>query len=183
MAQNKWILDKAHSSVEFGVRHMMITTVRGKFKEFDAQINGNPDDFNSVSAEFTINVGSIDTGEPDRDKHLRSDEILAMRTNPSIIFNTRSVKGSGEDVDIVGDLTIRGITKEVTFKGEYGGRVKDPYGNDRFGLSASSTIMRSDFGVKWNMLLEGGGVMLGEKVTLYLQLEAYRTPEPAKPVS
>lgn len=173
MDQKKWILDTAHSSIEFGIKHMMISTVRGKFGNFRAEITGDPDDFNSVRAEFTIDVASIDTGNPDRDNDLRSDKIMAMKEYPQITFKTKRIRGNKENVEITGDLTIRGVTREVSFTGEYSGKIKDPYGNTRFGLSASATIQRSEFGVKWNMILEGGGMMLGEKVNLYLQLEAY----------
>lgn len=173
MEEKKWNVDKMHSSVEFSIRHMMISTVRGKFKDFDAEISGNPDDFSSLKAHFTIKVASIDTGTPDRDNHLRSDEILAMGKYPAVEFTVRKVSGSQDEVKIAGDLRIKSITKEVVFKGEYGGKIRDPYGNDRFGLTASTTINRSDFDVKWNMALEGGGLMLGDKVNLYLQLEAY----------
>jgi polyisoprenoid-binding protein YceI len=173
MEDKTWLVDKVHSSVEFSIRHMMISTVRGKFKEFDAEISGNPDDFSSLKAHFIIKVASIDTGTPDRDNHLRSDEILAMGKYPTVEYTLKKVNGSADDLRITGDLRIKGITKEVVFKGEYGGKIKDPYGNDRFGLTASATINRTDFGVKWNMVLEGGGVMLGDKVNLYLQLEAY----------
>ncbi len=173
MEQKKWTLDIAHSSVEFGIKHMMISTVRGRFGNFRGEITGDPDDFNNIRAEFTIDVASIDTGNPDRDNDLRSDKIMAMKEYPQITFRTKKISGSKEDVEITGDLTIRGVTREVSFRGEYSGKIKDPYGNTRFGLSASATIQRSEFGVKWNMILEGGGMMLGEKVNLYLQIEAY----------
>jgi polyisoprenoid-binding protein YceI len=173
MEEKIWLVDKVHSSIEFSIRHMMISTVRGKFKEFDGEIWGNPDDFSSLKAHFTIKVASIDTGTADRDNHLRSDEILAMDKYPTVEYTVKKVTGSADEVKITGDLRIKGITKEVVFKGEYGGKIKDPYGNDRFGLTASATINRADFDVKWNMVLEGGGLMLGDKVNLYLQLEAY----------
>ncbi len=173
MEEQKWTVDKVHSSIEFSIRHMMISTVRGKFTDYDAEITGNPDDLKSMKAKFVIKVTSINTGEPDRDNHLRSDDIMAMSKYPTITFVTKKISGTPDDLTITGDLTIKGITKEVTFKGEYGGKLKDPYGNQRFGLTASAAINRSDFNVKWNMVLEGGGVMLGEKVNLFLQLEAF----------
>lgn len=175
-----WIIDKVHSSVEFSIRHMMISTVRGRFTDYDAEITGNPDDLKTMKARFVIKVASIDTGEPDRDKHLRSDEILAMTKFPTITFVTRNISGNQDDLNISGDLTIKGITKQVTFKGEYGGKLKDPYGNIRFGLTASASINRSDFEVKWNMVLEGGGLMLGDKVNLHLQLEAFAPAQKIK---
>lgn len=172
--ESKWILDKAHSSIEFSIRHMMISNVRGRFTDFDADISGDPEDFNSMNARFVIRVNSIDTGNMDRDNDLRSDKIMAMKEYPEMIFVVRKIHGDRENPKIAGDLTIHGTTKEVTFDGEYSGIIRDPYGNDRFGLTAKATINRSEFGVKWNVVLEGGGVMLGERVNLQLQMEAYR---------
>lgn len=173
MAVKNWTLDKAHSAMEFSVRHMMISTVKGHFEEFDGQITGDADDFSTMAGEFTLVSKSINTANEDRDKHLRSDDLFASEAHPNIVFKTKKVSLNGEDLEIVGDLTIRDVTKEVTFKGEFGGKLRDPYGNDRFGLTASATINRQDFGVKWNMVLEGGGLMVGDKVNLSISIEAF----------
>lgn len=173
MEETKWIVDKAHSGIEFSIRHMMISTVRGKFKDFDTEITGNPDDFDTVKGRFRISVASIDTGNPDRDNHLRSDDLFASEKFQDITFVSRKVNSNGGDLEVVGDLTIRGITKEVTLKGENSGVITDPFGNLRFGLTASAAINRQDFGVKWNMVLEGGGLMVGDKVNLSISIEAF----------
>lgn len=173
MTIKNWTLDKAHSAMEFSVRHMMISTVKGHFEDFDASITGDADDFSTMAAELKINAGSITTGNADRDKHLRSDDLFSSEKHPAIVFKTKSVKLNGEDLEITGDLTIRDVTKEVTLNGEFGGQLRDPYGNNRFGLTATTSINRQDFGVKWNMVLEGGGLMVGDKVNLQVSLEAF----------
>ena len=173
MAVKNWTIDKAHSAMEFSVKHMMISTVRGKFEDFDGEITGDPENFNSMSAKINLKAKSIATGNEDRDNHLRSDDLFASTAHPEITFVSRKVNANGEDLEVVGDLTIRGTTKEVTLKGEYSGMVNDPWGNQRFGLTASTSINRQDYGVKWNMVLEGGGLMVGDKVNLSISLEAF----------
>lgn len=159
--------------MEFSVKHMMISTVRGHFEDFDAEIKGDIDDISTMGAKVTIDASSINTANEDRDKHLRSDDLFSSEKHPHIVFQSKKASLNGDDVEILGDLTIRDVTKEVLLKGEYGGKIKDPYGNERFGLTASTTINRQDFGVKWNMILEGGGLMVGDKVTLNVALEAF----------
>ncbi len=177
MTEKTWVLDKAHSAMEFSVKHMMISTVRGHFEDFDGEINGDLDNFSSMNAKISINASSINTANADRDKHLRSDDLFSSEKHPKIVFQSKKVSLNGEDVEIVGDLTIRDITKEVVLKGEFGGKLIDPYGNQRFGLTAATSINRQDFGVKWNMVLEGGGLMVGDKVNLNIALEAYAPAE------
>ncbi len=173
MAVKNWTIDKAHSAMEFSVKHMMISTVRGKFEDFDGEISGDADNFNTMKAKLTIKAKSIATGNPDRDNHLRSDDLFASEKFQDITFVSKKVNSNGGDLEVVGDLTIRGITKEVTLKGENSGVITDPYGNLRFGLTASAAINRQDFGVKWNMVLEGGGLMVGDKVNLSISVEAF----------
>lgn len=173
MVSRNWTLDKAHSAMEFSARHMMISTVKGNFSEFDGEITGDVDDFSTMNASISIDVKSINTGNTDRDNHLRSDDLFGSDEHPKITFKSKKVTLDGEDAEIVGDLTIRGITKEVTLKGDYGGTLKDPYGNLRFGLTATTSINRQDYGVKWNMVLEGGGLMVGDKVNLSISIEAF----------
>lgn len=173
MTTKDWTLDKAHSTMEFSARHMMISTVKGHFREFDGKITGDADDFSTMSATIDIVSNSIDTANEDRDKHLRSDDLFASQEHPNISFKSRSVALNGEDLVVVGDLTIRGITKEVTLKGEFGGKLRDPYGNDRLGFTLNGSINRQDFGVKWNMVLEGGGLMVGDRINLNISVEAF----------
>ncbi len=159
--------------MEFSVKHMMISTVRGHFGDFDAEIKGDIDNISSMQAKVTIDASSIDTSNQDRDKHLRSDDLFSSEKHPNIVFQSKKVSVNGEDLEITGDLTIRDVTKEVVLKGDFGGKIVDPYGNERFGLTASTTVNRQDFGVKWNMILEGGGLMIGDKVTLNIAIEAF----------
>ncbi len=173
MSEKTWTLDKAHSAMEFSVKHMMISTVRGHFEDFDGEIHGDVDNFPSMSAKISINASSINTANADRDKHLRSDDLFSSEKHPMMVFQSKKVAQNGEELEITGDLTIRDVTKEVVLKGEFGGKLIDPYGNERFGLTAATSINRQDFGVKWNMVLEGGGLMVGDKVTLNIALEAY----------
>lgn len=176
MAVKNWTIDTAHSAMEFSARHMMISTVRGKFEEFNGEITGDPDDFNSMKAKIVIKAKSIATGNQDRDTHLKSDDLFASEKFQDITFVSKKVEVNGEDLEVTGDLSIRGTTREVTLKGEYNGMVNDPWGNQRFGLTAATTINRQDFGVKWNMVLEGGGLMVGDKINLAISLEAF-TPK------
>ena len=177
MAVKNWTIDTAHSAMEFSVKHMMISTVRGKFEEFGGEITGDADDLSTMQAKIAIKAKSIATGNQDRDNHLRSDDLFASEKFQDITFVSKKVNVKGEDLEVAGDLTIRGITKEVTLKGEYSGKVNDPWGNERFGLTATTSINRQDFGVKWNMVLEGGGLMVGDKVNLSISLEAFAPKE------
>lgn len=173
MTVKNWQLDKAHSALEFSVKHMMISTVKGHFQDFDADIKGDLEDLSTMSAKVHIDAASINTANEDRDKHLKSDDLFSSDKHPSITFQSRKTTINGEELEIVGDLTIRDVTKEVSFKGEFGGKLIDPYGNERFGLTAATVINRQDFGIKWNMILEGGGLMVGDRVTLNVALEAF----------
>ncbi len=177
MAVKNWTIDTAHSAMEFSVKHMMISTVKGKFEEFGGEITGDADDLSTMNAKIAIKANSITTGNQDRDNHLKSDDLFASEEYQDITFVSKKVNVDGEDLDVVGDLTIRGTTKEVALKGEYSGPVNDPWGNQRFGLTASTSINRQDYGVKWNMVLEGGGLMVGDKVNLSINLEAFAPKE------
>ena len=172
-----WSIDPAHSLVEFGVKHMMFTTVKGRF----ATVSGTlvTDDANpaaaSVSAE--IDVASIDTREGQRDAHLRSPEFLDAEQHPTITFRSSHVAARGQARYVVtGDLTIRGVTREVSLEAELNGRGADPWGNERVGFSAATTINRKDFGLTTNQVLETGGVLIGDEVKIALEIQAARQP-------
>lgn len=177
MTEKKWTIDKQHSAMEFSVRHMMISSVKGKFDDFDGVIEGDVDNPSTMQATVRVRSNSINTGDNDRDSHLKSDDLFAGNDYPEIMFKSKKTNLNGEELEILGDITIRGVTKEISLKGEFGGKVKDPYGNERFGLTATGTLNRQDFGVKWNMLLEGGGVMVGDRVNLQVSLEAFAPME------
>jgi polyisoprenoid-binding protein YceI len=166
----EWTFDPVHSEVGFSVRHMMVSKVRGKFTKVDAEIvtGENPLD-SSVTA--TIDLNSIDTGNPDRDNHLRSADFFEVETYPTMTYRSTGVRQNGDGFVVDGELTLRGITKSVPLHLELGGFGPDPYGGTRAGFSATGEIKRSDFGVDFNAALETGGVVVADKVTLLLEIE------------
>ena len=166
-----WTLDPAHSSVGFTVRHMMVSKVRGRFTDFSADIVTAADPLQS-RFDATVQMASIETGDANRDGHLRTNDFFDIEQFPTMTFRTTGITGSGSDYEITGDLTIRGVTKSVTFDLEYGGFGTDPWGNTRAGFTMTGTINRKDFGMTYNAVLETGGVMVGDKVTVELDIEA-----------
>ncbi len=166
-----WTLDASHSEISFSVRHLLISRVKGKFERFDATFvtAENPLD-SSVTA--TAEVASVNTNDENRDGHLRTNDFFDAPAFPSISFVSTGVRADGDDFLIDGDFTMKGVTKPVTFKAEFGGFGTDLYGNYKAGLSATTKINRTDFGVNWNAPLEAGGVLVGEEVTLTLELQA-----------
>ncbi|ETK34831.1 YceI family protein [Microbispora sp. ATCC PTA-5024] len=170
----EFALDKAHSRVGFVVKHMMVSKVRGHFDDFDGKIviGENPLD---SSVEAVIKAGTISTGVADRDGHLRSDDFLSADKFPELTFRSkRVVKHSGDEFVLVGDLTIRDVTKEVELKVEFGGAGTNPWGQELFGFSAETEIDREAFGLTWNQALETGGVLVARKVKIEIEGEAVR---------
>ncbi|HVH44528.1 MAG TPA: YceI family protein [Labilithrix sp.] len=168
-----WQLDSIHTHVGFSVKHMMVTTVRGQFKSYRGDVRLDPANFTRSTFEGEIDVASIDTGNVDRDNHLRTSDFFDVANHPTIKFRSISIeaKDAGDYV-VHGDLTIRGVTKRVALDVEYHGTSKNPYGKTVAGLSVRGTINRKDFGVSFNAVLETGGVAVGEKVKLELDVEA-----------
>ncbi|MBV8517504.1 MAG: YceI family protein [Acidobacteria bacterium] len=173
-----WQIDPAHSSVEFAVKHMMFTTVRGRFKDVKGTIEvdeSNPDN-SRVNVELTAN--SIDTGSPDRDAHLRSADFLDVEKHPTLTFVSKRVEGAakqeGDRFRVIGDLTIRGTTMEVTLDCVYEGTGKDPWGGTRAGSRASARIDRREWGLKWNQALETGGVLVANEVRIEVEVQAVK---------
>jgi polyisoprenoid-binding protein YceI len=171
-----YTLDPAHSRIGFVARHAMVTKVRGSFDEFagTAVLDGaNPA---NSRVEVTIDAASIDTRNAQRDEHLRSNDFLAMQEYPKITFASTGVRQAGETTfEVTGDLTIKGVTNEITIPFEFEGSAKDPFGNQRVGFEGSVTINRRDYGVTWNAALEGGGVLVSDKVTLEFEISAIKT--------
>ncbi|MCS6872865.1 MAG: YceI family protein [Anaerolineae bacterium] len=168
-----WHLDAAHSSANFAVRHMMITTVRGSFNIKDGKIIFDPANPAAASVEATLDVASVNTGVPDRDNHLRSADFFDAANYPTITFKSTAVKPTGENTaEIAGDLTIRGTTRPVVLKAEFLGQGKGIDGKTRAGFTASTKINREDWGLTWNMVLEAGGLLVGKDVTIELDVEA-----------
>jgi polyisoprenoid-binding protein YceI len=171
-----YTLDPAHTRIGFVARHAMVTKVRGSFDEFagTAVLDGaNPA---NSRVEVTIEAASIDTRNAQRDEHLRSNDFLAMQEYPKITFASTGVRQAGETTfEVTGDLTIKGVTNEITIPFEFEGSAKDPFGNQRVGFEGSVTINRRDYGVTWNAALEGGGVLVSDKVTLEFEISAIKT--------
>lgn len=168
-----YTFDVAHSTFGFTARHVMVTKVRGTFAEFEGSAHLDFEDPSRSSIKVEIKAPSIDTGHPDRDAHLKSNDFFAMDEFPTIHFSSTSVEERDESTwAVTGDLTIRGITKSVSFDAEYTGAVIDPWGNTRVGFAGSLAVNRKDWGVNWNMALEAGGVTVSERVTLEFDISA-----------
>lgn len=170
-----YTLDPAHTRIGFVARHAMVTKVRGSFDEFagTAVLDGTYPANSRV--EVTIEAASIDTRNAQRDEHLRGNDFLAMQEYPKITFASTGVRQAGETTfEVTGDLTIKGVTNEITIPFEFEGAAKDPFGNERVGFEGSVTINRRDYGVTWNAALEGGGVLVSDKVTLEFEISAIK---------
>jgi polyisoprenoid-binding protein YceI len=170
-----YTLDPAHTRIGFVARHAMVTKVRGAFNEFEgtAVLDGaNPA---NSHVEVTINAASIDTRNAQRDEHLRSNDFLAMQEYPKITFSSTSVRQDDDTTfEVTGDLTIKGVTNSITIPFSFEGTAKDPFGNQRVGFEGSVVINRKDYGVTWNAALEGGGVLVSDKVTLEFEVSAVK---------
>ena len=168
----QWEIDKPHSSVGFTVRHLVVSKVNGTFGDFKGSIEFEPGNFEKGRVEMTVQIASIDTNEPKRDAHLRSGDFFDAENFPTMTFVSKRVHDiEGDSFKMTGDLTIRGITKEITFDCEFNGLIADPWGNTRAGFSAASKLNRQDFDVKWNQTLDAGGVVVGDEVTINIELE------------
>ena len=171
-ARTQWIIDATHTNVEFSVRHLMITTVKGRFAEVQGSVILDEDDPAKHSVEVTINSASVDTRVAQRDDHLRSADFFDVERFPTLTFKSRSVTPRSDDhLEIAGDLTIHGVTREVTLDVTSLGRQADPWGGERAGFTAATRIKRSDFGLTWNQALETGGVVVGDDVKINIDAE------------
>lgn len=178
-----WQLDPGHSHVGFAVKHMMIATVRGEFSDYTATLDLDLADLTRSKIAASVNVGSINTREPKRDEHLKSADFFDAATHPTMTFESRRIERvDAETYKVIGDLTIRGTTREVILDAEFAGVHKDPWGNTRTGFTVTGAVDRKDFGLSWNAALETGGVLVGDKVKLSLDLEAV-LQEAAVPVA
>jgi polyisoprenoid-binding protein YceI len=172
MAAERWNIDPAHSHVEFSVRHLMISTVKGTFKDIAGTVVADESDLSAVSIDVTIQVASIDTRQPDRDTHLKSPDFFDAAKYPTITYKGTHIKGDHmSEFQLHGNLTMHGVTKPVALDVTAEGRGKDPWGNERIGYSASGKIDRRDFGLTWNQALETGGVAVGHEVKIHIDLE------------
>lgn len=167
-----WKIDPKHSLVQFSARHMMVTTVRGFFSGVDGTIYDVADDPTQSSVEVTIDASSVTTGDPQRDGHLRSADFFDVEQFPTLTFKSRRIEGTREEFKLIGDLTIRGITREVALDVTYNGVGKTPYGATVAGFAAEGKLNRKDWGLNWNVGLEAGGVLVSDQIKLSLEIEA-----------
>jgi polyisoprenoid-binding protein YceI len=178
VGQSVWAIDSSHSVVEFSAKHMMITTVRGRFGAVEGKILLNESDPQESTVEVEIDTAGIDTRAEQRDAHLRSADFLDVENFPKIVFRSRRVEGEwkseGDRFKVIGDLTIRGTTREVTLDATYEGAGKDPWGGDRVSFSADTKIDRRDFGLVWNVGLETGGVLVSHEIRIHLEAQAVK---------
>ncbi|GJM15813.1 MAG: polyisoprenoid-binding protein [Thermodesulfobacteriota bacterium] len=171
----EYAIDPDHSAVIFKVKHLAISTVTGRFDLFEGSYKFDTENIANSSVDTTIVASSINTNEKDRDDHLKSDDFLDVEKYPNITFKSKEIKKvDGSDFQIVGDLTIHGVTKEVILDAVYEGSAKDPRGNERTGFVANGKINRKDFGMTWNKALELGGVVVGEEVRITLEVQGIR---------
>ena len=169
-----WTIDTAHSSVGFSVRHMMVSKVRGRFTEYEGTITIAEDPLQST-AVVTVQTASITTNDDKRDEHLRSGDFFDVETYPTMTFQSTALSGADSEYQLGGDLTIRGVTRPVVFDVEFNGAGHNPWGAMVAGFSATAGISREDFGLTWNQPLESGGILVGDKVTIELDIEATKS--------
>jgi len=172
-----WAIDPAHSSVEFSIKHLMITTVKGRFPGVAGSVTLDETNLANSAVDVTIDAASIDTREPQRDAHLRSADFFDVDKFPTLTFTSRRVTDvAGDRFRLIGDLTIRGITREVILAVTAQGRARDPWGGERAAFAATTKIKRSDFGLLWNQALETGGVVVGDDLKIALDAQVIRQP-------
>jgi polyisoprenoid-binding protein YceI len=165
-----WTLDSAHSQIEFAVKHMMVTTVRGQFRKFTAEVDFDEEHPEHSSVVAHIDASSVETGMEARDAHLRGADFFDVATYPELVFESTSVERSGDDFKIHGDLTIRGETKPVILDADIGGVVPNMQGGRRAGFSASTKISRKAWGLTWNVATEAGGLLVGDEIKISLDV-------------
>jgi polyisoprenoid-binding protein YceI len=174
MALERWTIDPAHSILAFRVRHLMIANVHGRFESWGGTIDFDPDEPTQSRARLRIEAASLDTREPQRDGHLRSAEFLDAERFPDITFESTRIERLLDDYQVTGEMTIRGTTRTLVLSVSRSAVVRDPAGRDRVGFAVTGAISRKDFGLTWNHMLETGGVMVGDRVTIDAELEAVR---------
>jgi polyisoprenoid-binding protein YceI len=174
MTTSNWNIDTVHSGINFTIRHMVVSKVRGRFTRFNGTLNLDEADLSRSVVEATIDAASIDTGTAQRDDHLRSPDFFDAERFPALRFRSTRIDRDGDRYRVTGELTIRDVTREVVLDVEYGGRARDPWGNERAGFIASASLNRKDFGLAWNQVLEAGGVLVGDRVDIELEIQGVR---------
>jgi polyisoprenoid-binding protein YceI len=181
MAQTQWNIDASHSNLQFSVRHLVITKVRGAFRSYRGTLELDENDgLGLAKVDVSIDATSIDTAEPKRDEHLRSSDFLDVAAHPTLRFQSRSIAREGAQYRVTGDLTIRGVTRSVVLDAEFQGRGKDPWGGQRAAFSARTSIDRQDFGLTWNQALEAGGVLVGTTIEIEIEVQAVKVTQPER---
>ena len=182
MEKTKWALDPTHSEIQFKVKHLMISTVTGQFNKFEATVETDGEDLTTAKIHFNADIDSISTNNEQRDAHLKTGDFFDVESYPKLTFEgNKLVKKDEENYIVHGTLTMRGVSKEITFDAEFGGKTLDPWGLTRIGFSLSGKINRNDFGVSFGKVSETGGVLLGEEVKIIANAEfvMQKVAEPA----
>jgi polyisoprenoid-binding protein YceI len=174
MATTTWTIDASHSGIHFSVRHLVIAKVRGKFTSFKGTLELDEADLTKSKVDVSIDVASVNTADEKRDTHLRSGDFFESEKFPTATFKSKSITKSGDEYLVKGDLSVHGVTKEVDLHATFEGKGKDPWGGERAAFQAKTSINREDFGMKFNMPLEGGGVVVGTKIELELEVETVK---------
>jgi polyisoprenoid-binding protein YceI len=168
----KWKIDPAHSEIQFKVKHLMITTVTGYFRKFDLEVETENEDFNTASRiEFTADIDSIDTNNEQRDTHLKSSDFFNAEEYGQLRFVGKKYESDGDEAKLHGDLTVRGVTKPITVKVEFGGIVVDPYGQTKAGFTVTGKISRKEFGLLWNAVTEAGQVVVSDEIRVHAEIQ------------
>lgn len=168
----QWKIDPTHSEIQFKVKHLMITTVTGYFKQFDLEVETETDDFNTASRiAFSADIDSIDTNNQQRDTHLKSADFFDAESHAQLHFSGKKYESKGDGAQLHGDLTIRGVTKPVTVNVEFGGIVVDPYGQTKAGFTVSGKISRKEFGLTWSAVTEAGQVVVSDEIRLLAEIQ------------
>ncbi|HYM95059.1 MAG TPA: YceI family protein [Chitinophagaceae bacterium] len=173
MATRRWKFDKAHSQIQFRVKHLMITTISGGFSDFDVAVETEEEDFMTAKVSFTANTASVSTGNPERDKHIKSPDFFDVQNYPQIKFVATKYEKLDDkgNYKLYGDLTIRSVTKNIELDAQFAGVVKDPWGKNKAGLIISGRVNRKDFGLKWNVITEAGSLLVGEEARILCEVQ------------
>lgn len=175
----RWDIDPDHSAIEFRVAHMVVSKTSGRFRDYRGFVEMDADAKTLKSIEATIKAESIDTNHDKRDAHLRNPDFLDVKQFPTIAYKMKRYQKQGDTYTIIGDLTLRGVTKQVTLSATFNGVTKDPWGNTRAGFSADGTLNRKDFGMVWNKVLDSGGLVVGDEVHVHLDIECIKARKPS----